>query len=407
MKTPYQLVQLANGIRVAWLPYKSAVSYAGIIFNVGSAHEKEGQFGIAHYIEHLLFKGTNRRSSSQIINYLETVGGELNAFTTKEETTVYAAFPKQFYRRAIDLLCDISFHSTFPENELENERNVILDEISSYKDTPSENIFDEFDERFLKGHPAAHNILGSEESLKNMTQQDIKTFWEQHYHSGSPVFFFMGDIAFDQIVKQIDKHTSHLKLKEGITYSAELQYAPKIEVIEEETYQAHFITGMPTFGYRHPDKVPLQMLCNLLGGSSMNSRLNMSLREKNGIAYNVESTFQPYSDIGTLTIYFGTDESNLKKSKNIVYRELKKLRETQLTDRKLKQLKAQFYGQIAVARENKENVFLNFGKNILRHNYYAPIEKLHIQIENTSAQKLQELANIYLNPVNYSTLTIL
>lgn len=407
MDTSYKLIQLSNGLRVAWLPYRSAVSYAGVILNVGSAHELPEQYGMAHYIEHLLFKGTKKRTSHQIINYLETVGGELNAFTTKEETTIYSAFPKQFYRRAIDLICDITFRSSFPEKELENERNVILDEISSYKDTPSENIFDEFDERFLKGHPAAHNILGTEDSLGKMERTNINEFWQNHYHSGEPVFFFMGDISFDQVVKQVEKNTDFLKLKKKDAYVGKLIYTPKTEYITEETYQAHFITGMPTFGYKHQDKVPLLMLSNLLGGSSMNSRLNMSLREKNGIAYNVESTFQAYSDIGTLTIYFGTDEKNLKKSKSIVYRELDKLRSTKLTESKLRQLKAQFYGQIAVGSENKENVFLNFGKNILRHNRYAGIEEIHLKIENTSADKLQELAILYLNPKNYSSLTIL
>lgn len=388
------------------MPYSSAVSYAGIIFNVGSVNEAPNQYGMAHYIEHLLFKGTKKRTSSQIINHLETVGGELNAFTTKEETTVYAAFPKQFYRRAIDLICDISFNSDFPAKELENERNVILDEISSYKDTPSENIFDEFDERFLKGHPAAHNILGTEESLQNMTQNEIRSFWEKYYFSGEPVFFFMGDILFDQVANQVEKFTRHIKLQSNPVYKGILNYTPKNAIITEDTYQAHYITGMPTFGYDHPDKVPLQMLCNILGGASMNSRLNMNLREKNGIAYNVESTYQAYSDIGTIAIYFGTDERNLKKSKAIVYRELQKLRDNRISDHKLKQIKAQFYGQISVSRENKENQFLNFGKNILRFNRYAPTEELHQKIEKTDAKKLQDLANLYFNPKFYSSLTI-
>lgn len=406
MNETYKLTQLKNGIRIAWMPYKSAVSYAGVILNVGSASETENEHGIAHFIEHMLFKGTESRSSYKIINYLENVGGELNAFTSKEETTVYAAFPNQYYKRALDLISDITFYSTFPEKEMEKERNVILDEISSYKDTPSENIFDEFDELMLKGHSMAHNILGTKKSLKKTDRSKLMDFYKKQYFSNSPVLFFMGNIPYESVLKYATQHLESLELHTFSTKPEILQYTPVHDSIKEDTYQAHFITGMPTIGYAHPDKIAMLMLNNLLGGPSMNSRLNMNLRERNGIAYNVESTYMSYADFGTINVYFGTDTNIMDKSKQIVYKELKKLRDNKLSATQLKQFKTQFYGQVALARESKENLFLNFGKTILRFNRFPMISEVHANIEKVNAEKLLELANQYLDPAQFSSLTI-
>ncbi len=406
MKDAYKLFTLNNGVRVAWLPYKSEVSYAGIILNVGSSHEDETEYGIAHFIEHMLFKGTQKRNNHKIINYLETVGGELNAFTTKEETTVYAAFPKKYYRRAIDLISDITFSSTFPIKEIENERNVILDEITSYKDTPSENIFDEFDELVLKNHPLAHNILGTEKSLAAISHKELQSFHKQQYFNSSPVLFFMGSTPFDVIKALAEIHLGHYTFTPRIEKSTPLVYSPSNIQMEEDTYQWHYITGMPVPGYNSSEKTALLMLNSLLGGPSMNSRLNMSLREKNGIAYNVESSYISYADTGTISIYFGTDEKNMKRSLQLVNRELDKIRNNKLSSNMLTQLQKQFFGQIAIARENKENTFLTFGKNILRHNKVNSIQDLKSKIDQVTSSQLLELANQYLNPENFSNLTI-
>jgi len=304
------------------------------------------------------------------------------------------------------LISDIMFNSVFPEREIENERNVILDEITSYKDTPSENIFDEFDEVALLGHPLAHNILGTEKSLAGITRKELIQFHQKHYFSNSPVLFFMGDVPFEAVVKHARLHLGNLQFQHQPSPVYPLIYQPSNKTLKEDTYQTHFITGMPVPGYMSEDKIALLMLNNLLGGPSMNSLLNMSLREKNGIAYNVESTYMSYAQAGTISIYFGTDEKNMAKSKRLVYRELERLRTKKMSDSKVRQLQQQFYGQVAIARENNENTFLTFGKNILRHNTYNTLANIKEQINRVDANRLFQLANLYLNPESYSTLTI-
>ncbi|WP_066628335.1 M16 family metallopeptidase [Labilibacter marinus] len=399
---------LNNGIRIIHKPEKGEVAYCGMIINAGSRDEKEKEHGMAHFIEHVVFKGTKKRKAFHVLSRLEDVGGELNAFTSKEETCIYATCLKEDYERSMELISDITFHSVFPEKELIKEKEVIVDEINSYKDSPAELIFDDFEELLYPNHPIGRNILGTPETLKSFTRDDIFSFTDNNYHTDHMVFCSVGQQEFKKVVKLAEKYFGDIKEnRREIKRQPIVTGAPQIIRTNKDTYQSHVIIGGAAYDYNHPKRLGLHLLNNLLGGPGMNSRLNMSLREKRGIAYNIESSYTAFYGTGVFSIYFGTDRKNVDKSLKIVFTELDKLRNQHLGTLQLQKAKRQLKGQIAISSENKESLMLNLGKSYLLYNKVDSLEYIYKKIDELSASDLAEIANECFNPKDLSQLIYL
>lgn len=396
---------LKNGIRLIHKHVVSKVAHCGIIINTGSRDEKENESGIAHFIEHVIFKGTGKRRAYHILNRMEDVGGEINAYTTKEETCIYATFLEQDYDRALELISDITFNSVFPEKELEKEKEVVLDEINSYKDSPSELIFDDFEELIFENDPIGRNILGTEDMVKKYTIKDIKTFIENNYHTDQMVISSVGNIPFDKLVKKFEKYYGSIEA--SFRESKRIKprnYTPKKKTIIKDTYQAHCIIGCETYDLNEPRRIVLALLVNILGGPGLNSRLNMSLREKHGLAYNIECSYSPYVDTGVLNIYFGTDKDKLNKCLKLIYREIDILTAKPMGEQKLKKAKKQMIGQMAISSENNENLMLTIAKSYLLYNKVESLDSLFEKIEAVSVEDLQQVAIDVLKKENLSIL---
>lgn len=401
----YFIHTLKNGIRLVHTPADNEVAYCGLLLNTGSRDELEPEHGIAHFIEHVIFKGTTNRKAYHILCRLDDVGGEINAYTTKEETAFYAGFLNQHYDRATELLADIIFHSTFPENELEKEREVIADEINSYKDNPSDQIFDDFEELIYPVHPIGRNILGTPETLQTFNEPLIRGFMARTYDTDQMVICSVGKIPFPRLTKMIEKYFGEVESKTRKTERKPvLGYTPRQEIKQMNTFQAHCVMGNIAYPSMDPRRMNLILLNNLLGGQGLNSRLNLSLREKHGYAYNVESTYTPYIDTGVLTIYFGTDPEKLNKSINLVHKELEKLRTRKLGVLQLRRAKNQILGQIAMSTDNKENLLFTLGKSILLFNRYDSMEAIAKKIEEITADQLIDTANEVLDASQLSML---
>jgi len=376
-----------------------------MMIHTGSRDEAEEEHGLAHFIEHMLFKGTKKRKPFHLLSRMEDVGGELNAYTTKEETCVYASFLKKDYNRAMELISDLLLHSIFPEREMIREKEVIIDEINSYKDTPGELIFDDFEEMIFPEHPIGRNILGTEKSVKRFTQHDILNFIGQKYNTNEMVFCSVGEISFKILVRYFQKYFSDF-----IPNPRQIQripaglYRTHYEKLNKDTYQTHCIMGATAYNFFDKKRIGLYLLNNILGGQGLNSRLNLSLREKNGYAYNIESSYNPYFDTGVLSIYFGTDKENLEKSIQLANKELKTLRTKKLGNLQLGKAKHQMTGQLARAHENHENLMFSIGKGILVFDHYEPMEETFKKLEKVSAEEILEIANETLAPDRISTL---
>lgn len=394
MEKDYFSQVLSNGLRIVHLPSTSPVSYCGFAINAGTRDEEAHEFGLAHFVEHMLFKGTEKRKSWHILNRMENVGGELNAYTTKEETFVYSIFMEEHYRRAFELLVDLVFHSQFPEQEIEKEVDVILDEISSYEDSPSELIFDEFENLLFDGHALGHNILGNEQSLLTFNTESGTSFIQRFYAPENMVFFSMGRIPFKKIVQMAETMLS------GITFSmatrnriAPLDILPVTRQVQKDTHQAHVLIGGRAYSMHNEKRLSLFLLNNLLGGPGMNSRLNVSLREKHGLVYNVESNVTSYTDTGVVSIYFGTDPKNKEKAIRLVHKELTKLRDVKLSTSQLTAAKKQLIGQLGVSGDNCESLFLGLGKSFLHYNRYDTLPEVFAKVDSLTAENILEVAN--------------
>ena len=402
----YYTHQLKNGIRLAHIPVESEIAYCGMMIHTGTRDEEKNEHGMAHFIEHMLFKGTKKRKPFHILSRMEDVGGEINAYTTKEETCIYASCLKTDYSRAIELISDVMIHSTFPEKEMDREKEVIIDEINSYKDSPGELIFDDFEELIFPDHPIGRNILGSPESVKAFTRQQIHDFIGKNYNTDEMVFCSVGNIKFSQLIKYFEKYFSEIpsnfRKKKRVQG---LEYHPVNKEVKMDTWQTHYLLGTTAYNALDDRRVGLYLLNNILGGQGLNSRLNMSLREKNGYAYNIESSYNPYFDTGVLSIYFGTDGNNLSKSIRIANNELRKLRSTKLGIVQLHKAQRQMIGQLARGRENHESLMFSLGKSILLFNQYESTEETNRKIEAVSAEELMEVANEMLAPGRLSSLT--
>ena len=403
--TSYTTHTLPNGLRIIFVPQKSPVAYCGFATNVGTRDELEHEGGMAHFVEHLLFKGTAKRKAWHILNRMERVGGDLNAYTNKEETVVYSAFLKEHFTRAAELLTDIVFRSTFPENEIDKEVEVILDEIQSYEDSPSELIFDDFEELIFPNHPLGRNILGKPEALKGFTTAHVKAFTERYYCTNNSVFFIQGDIPFKKIVQTLEKVTSDIPSSTAKSVrKPPLDYKPQQLILKKETNQAHVMIGNRGYDAHNDKRTALYLLNNLLGGPGMNSRLNISLRERRGLVYNVEANLTSYTDSGLFGIYFGTDPANSDRCLELVHKELKLLCDSPLSSNQLVAAQKQLIGQIGVASDNFESNALGIGKAFLHYGQIEEREQLFARIEALTPQKLWEVANEIFDREQLSTL---
>ena len=431
----YNTYTLDNGLRIIHLPSDSKVVYCGYQINAGTRNEKPGEEGLAHFCEHVTFKGTERRKAWHILNCLESVGGDLNAYTNKEGTVYYSAILKEHIARAVDLLSDIVFHSVYPQAEIDKEVEVICDEIESYNDSPAELIYDEFENILFKGSPLGHNILGTAEQVRSFKTEDALRFTRKLYRPDNAIFFAYGDIDFKKLVKLIQKALGECPKGRELACSADCKSAetPTAERIAEETptgetpteemeagdanhkvqsskfnvqskvagqtivmqkntHQAHVMIGTHAYDVNDDRRMPLYLLNNMLGGPGMNAKLNLALREHNGLVYTVESTMVAYGDTGTWSIYFGCDEHDVKRCLRLVRKELDKFMQKPLSDAQLKAAKKQIKGQIGVACDNRENFALDFGKSFLHYGWEKNVDRLYEQVDEITAAQIQAVA---------------
>lgn len=390
----YNIHTLSNGLRIIHEPSSLKVAYCGFAVDAGTRDEAENEQGMAHFVEHLIFKGTRKRKAWHILNRMENVGGDLNAYTNKEETVIYSAFLTEHFGRALELLADIVFHSTFPQNEIEKETEVIIDEIQSYEDTPSELIFDDFEDMIFRNHPLGRNILGRPDLLKKFRSEDAMAFTSRFYQPSNMVFFVLGDFNFQKIVRQVEKLLVDLPL---VTVENQRTipplYVPEQLVVHKETHQAHVMIGSRGYNAYDDKRTALYLLNNILGGPGMNSRLNVSLRERRGLVYTVESNLTSYTDTGAFCIYFGTDPEDVDTCLKLTYKELKRMRDVKMTSSQLMAAKKQLIGQIGVASDNNENNALGMAKTFLHYNKYESSESVFRRIEALTAEGLLEVAN--------------
>lgn len=441
----YNTYTLDNGLRIIHLPSDSKVVYCGYQINAGTRNEEPGEEGLAHFCEHVTFKGTERRKAWHILNCLESVGGDLNAYTNKEGTVYYSAILKEHIARAVDLLSDIVFHSVYPQAEIDKEVEVICDEIESYNDSPAELIYDEFENILFKGSPLGHNILGTAEQVRAFTTEDALRFTRKLYRPDNAIFFAYGDIDFKKLVKligraladdesgklaaeklpqisqitQISRDENSIATEKSVSSvesvgpknyqsvgneNAENSVEPKkypsvgneiagqTIVMQKNTHQAHVMIGTRAYDVNDDRRMPLYLLNNMLGGPGMNAKLNLALREHNGLVYTVESTMVAYGDTGTWSIYFGCDEHDVKRCLRLVRKELDKFMQKPLSDAQLKAAKKQIKGQIGVACDNRENFALDFGKSFLHYGWEKNVDRLYEQVDEITAAQIQAVA---------------
>ena len=451
----YNTYTLDNGLRIIHLPSDSKVVYCGYQINAGTRNEEPGEEGLAHFCEHVTFKGTERRKAWHILNCLESVGGDLNAYTNKEGTVYYSAILKEHIARAVDLLSDIVFHSVYPQAEIDKEVEVICDEIESYNDSPAELIYDEFENILFKGSPLGHNILGTAEQVRSFKTEDALRFTRKLYRPDNAIFFAYGDIDFKKLVKLIQKAlgecpkgrelacsadcksaetpteeriaeetpteeriAEETPTKERITeetpsgetpteemeagdanhkvqsskFNVQSKVAGQTIVMQKNTHQAHVMIGTRAYDVNDDRRMPLYLLNNMLGGPGMNAKLNLALREHNGLVYTVESTMVSYGDTGTWSIYFGCDEHDVKRCLRLVRKELDKFMQKPLSDAQLKAAKKQIKGQIGVACDNRENFALDFGKSFLHYGWEKNVDRLYEQVDEITATQIQAVA---------------
>ena len=399
----YNTYTLANGLRIIHKPSVAEVVYCGYQIAAGTRDELPGEEGMAHFCEHLTFKGTEHRNAIQIINGLEQLGGDLNAFTNKEDTTFYAAIQKEHIAKAISLLTDMVFHSTYPQHEIDKEVEVICDEIESYNDSPAELIYDEFENMLFEGHPLGHNILGNADQLRTYKTADALRFVKRNYRPDNAIFFVYGNVDFKRVIRLVSSamvgvssSTSMASSSSGAGCSSTPgRFGQGAREITKDIglHQAHVMLGTRSYDIHHPLRIPLYLLNNILGGPSMNARLNLALRERNGLVYTVESTMVSYSDTGMWSIYFGCDPHDVRKCLRLVRRELDKVMQKPLSDNALQKAKQQLKGQIAIACDNREQFALDFGKSFLHYGWEKNVEKLFDSIDKVTVDDVLKVAN--------------
>ena len=412
----YNIETLSNGLRLIHLKSPSPVVYCGIGIAAGSRHETAGEEGVAHFCEHMSFKGTRHRSAIQILNCLERVGGDLNAFTNKEDTTFYAAVQKEHFSRAVDLLMDIVFCSQYPQHEVERVVDVICDEIESYNDSPAELIYDVFENQLFNGHPLGHNILGTREKVKQFTSQHALNFVNRYYRPDNAIFFVYGDIDFSRLVKSLEVKGERLEVRE---YRQPQNQQPDIPLtshpaslnsqlssLNSSHHQAHVMLGCQSFSYDDHRRMPLYLLNNILGGPGMNARLNLKLREQYGLVYTVESAMASYSDTGVWSVYFGCDHHDVNRCIRLVNRELDRMMQAPLSARQLAAAKRQLKGQLTIAADNREQFALDTAKHFLHSGKEHSLEELTALIDAITASQVQDVAQQLFAPEHMQQLIL-
>ena len=405
--TKYNTYTLENGLRIIHLPSTSQVVYCGYDIAAGTRNELPGEEGLAHFCEHMSFKGTTRRNALQIINAIEGLGGELNAFTNKEDTVYYAAISKEHFSQAVDVLTDIVFHSQYPQHEIDKEVEVICDEIESYNDSPAELIYDEFENLLFEGHPLGHNILGNAEQLRTYTTDNALRFVSRNYKPEKMVFFVYGDIDFKRLCKSLEHlmpNCDNMSSTEPSLLAHDNQKSAQFIEQNRSTHQAHVMTGCRAYAYSDPRRMTLYLLNNILGGPGMNARLNLSLRERHGLVYTVESTMATYGDTGIWSIYFGCDHHDISRCRKLVRHELDCLMQKPLSQQQLTKAKRQLKGQLAIACDNREQFALDFGRSYLHHGHERDLDTLFRRIDAITAEELQTVACSLFDSNNMSTL---
>ena len=391
-----QIVTLSNGMRAAVVQSDGNVAYAGVLVDAGSRDESIP--GLAHFVEHTIFKGTRKRSSWHISNRLETVGGELNAYTSKENTSVYSIAPAGYEERSLELLADLIENATFPTAEIDREREVIIEEINSYLDNPAESVFDGFEELIYTGSAISHNILGTPDTVRGIQSEDCRGFIEKYYNPANMVAFVSTPSSPDRMKRLLEKYLGRLDRK-GVTPLRETPSAalPFKEIRDKEGHQAHTILGTRIFGRRDPRRYALSLLNNYLGGPCMNSRLNQELREKRGLVYTVDSIMGLLSDAGAFVIYFGTDRQGVDKCRRIIERELDRLAQSTLSPRKFDKIREQFCGQLLIGSDNRESMAMSLGKNLLFYGNLTDVPAMAARIRQVTAEEMRAMAEFILS----------
>lgn len=403
----YNIATLPDGLRIIHLPSPSSVVYCGIGVAAGSRHEDAGEEGVAHFCEHMSFKGTLRRSAIQILNCLESVGGDLNAFTNKEDTTFYAAVQKEHFSRAVDLLTDIVFCSQYPQHEVEHEVDVICDEIESYNDTPAELIYDVFENQVFKDHPLGHNILGTREQVQHFTSQHAFHFTNRYYRPDNAIFFVYGGVDFSRLVKKLEVRMEEIQGYELPTVlDISLSSQPSPLAPHSPHHQAHVMLGCQSFSFDDKRRMPLFLLNNILGGPGMNARLNLKLREQHGLVYTVESSMASYSDTGVWSVYFGCDHHDVKRCIRLVNRELDRMMQAPLSARQLAAAKRQLEGQLTIAADNREQFALDMAKHFLHYGKERSLDEIIAQIDDITAAQVQDVAQQLFAPEHMQQLIL-
>ncbi len=401
----YKNHQLKNGIRIIHRETSNQVSHCALMVDTGSREELSDENGMAHFIEHLIFKGTKKRKAYHVLSRIENLGGELNAYTTKEETCIYASFLSPYYKESLELFADVAFQSVYPEKEITKEKDVVIDEIHSYLDNPAELIYDEFENQLFDGHPLGRHILGDEKSVSKFTRADVLRFVRRNYSTEQMVIASVGRIDFKKLVKWVELYFGQARPigKRGKRIPFTHPHHQRIEK-KKDSYLTHCMMGTMAYGRTHPNRLALLLLNNLLGGPILNSRLNLAIREKHGYAYTIESMYQAYSDTGLFAIYLGTDKNQLEKSIGLVNKELNKLRLNSLGSMQLHRVKRQLIGQLAINYESSLNEMLRMAKSHLSVPIVKPIARVIEAVDGISASTLQEVAMEVLNPDHMSTL---
>lgn len=401
------LTFLNNGMRFVHMPHQGEVCRCALVINAGSRDEAPDEPGLAHFVEHALFKGTERRAAHHILSRLDAVGGELNAYTTKDETAIHAAFLPEYLDRAAELIADMAFRSTFPDKELDKERDVIVDEITSYQDSPAELIFDEFEDEAFQGNPLGHNILGTPDAVARFKGEDAARFVGTNHTTDQMAFVFIGNVPQSKVERVAQRHFG------SVTPSARreprasaLSFRLFDKVLSKSTSQAHVVLGTKAPGRHDEERVELNVLANILGGPSMNSRLSVALRERHGIAYNVETNYNAFDDVGVFSIYYGTDAQNLEKSARIVSCELERLTQSALSPAQFASVMRQYTGQLLMSADDAESLMLAAGRSAIAYGKVLSVPEIVRMVrEKVTAGSLLDVAQKYLNPKGMSRLT--
>ena len=401
----HPIYTLYNGIKLVHKHVNSPISHFGVLINAGTRDEISSKVGLAHFVEHTIFKGTQKRTAGQVIRYMENVGGDVNASTSKEETYFHASFLSPDTERAIELLSDVFFNATFPEKELKKEKDVIFEEINYYNDTPSELIFDDFEALVFDQHPLGRNILGTKKGLKTIQRADILQFLQLNYTQGNIVLSYVGALSLDKVTKLCQKYFGIQTLPESQRVRTQFQnYKPTTIIKKKNTSQAHVMLGNVAYSLMHDKRHSLMLLTNLLGGQGLNTRLNQAIREKRGLAYSVEAAYNPFSDCGLFSIYLGCDTNMVNKCLDLTYKELAKLRLQNLGTLQLHYAKKQFLGQLAISNETKLNEMLALGRSALFFDEIETLEEAIRSFEQITASEICDVANEILIQDQFSTL---